>query len=182
MLLTMRVYLFVVFVCLFSGSLAGIGCPCVQDMVTFEFDLNIGCRGKIVNRKDFQDTSCTVHDASNSRIKKIIIHDHQGEMSVPVHLGFADGESSSQAPSYYYFQYNRSRTSPSVLFMDFLTASGSLSASVDLYYATSSRNCVVSDSPIFWPDDQLFFLKVVRTLNNSCTTDRRNRTNHLRAE
>lgn len=156
----MRGYL-IILASLFTGSLAGIGCPCVQDIVSFEFDLRLGCHGKINNPNDFLTFSCTVNDASNSKIKKVVIHDHQGEISVPVLLGFDDA-SQVEAPSYYYFQYHRSAASPSVLFVDFYTSTGSLSASIDLYYATSNRNCVVSDSPIFWPDDTLFFLKVVR--------------------
>jgi hypothetical protein len=160
-----------------TGAFAGIGCPCVQDLVTFKFDLSLGCvKGNIVNPSDFTRTSCTVIDSSNSRVKKVVIHDHQSAATtttLPVFLSSSAGVEAEDAStgdvgavsassSYYYFQYQRSDASPSVLFMDLFSSSNTLMASVDLYFATSNRNCVVSSSPIFWPGDTLYFLTAVR--------------------
>lgn len=156
-----------------TGAFAGIGCPCVQDLVTFKFDLSLGCvKGNIVNPSDFTRTSCTVLDSSNSRVKKVVIHDHQSATTttLPVVLSSAGADEdaspgdigASASSSYYYFQYQRSGASPSVLFMDLFSSANTLMASVDLYFATSNRNCVVSSSPIFWPGDTLYFLTAVR--------------------
>lgn len=169
------------------GTRAAIGCPCVQDLVTFQFDLALGCAKNIINPSDFTRTSCTVNDSSNSRVKKVVIHDHQSATSstatittLPVFLASPGGETVNKAEvvagqtssavgdmidasaSYYYFQYQRSAPSPSVLFIDVFSSSNKLMASIDLYYATSNRNCVVSSSPIYWPGDTLYFLTVVR--------------------
>jgi hypothetical protein len=161
------------------GAHAGIGCPCVQDLVTFKFDLSIGCvKGNIVNPSDFTRTSCTVLDSSNSRVKKVVIHDHQSATTttLPVFLSSSAGEEPgdvgavSASSSYYYFQYQRSDASPSVLFIDLFSASNTLMASVDLYFATSNRNCVVSSSPIFWPGDTLYFLTAVRFVTAAAKT------------
>jgi hypothetical protein len=163
------------------GVHAAIGCPCVQDLVTFKFDLGFGCRKNIINPSDYTRTSCTVNDSSNSRVKKVVIHDHQSATTtstLPVFWSSSEEEEEDDAldaSSYYYFQYHRSGASPSVLFMDLFDSSNTLSASVDLYFATSNRNCVVSSSPIFWPSDTLYFLTVVRCLSpalliQGCTT------------
>jgi hypothetical protein len=169
-----------------TGAYASIGCPCVQDLVTFKFDLSIGCvKGNIVNPSDFTRTSCTVLDSSNSRVKKVVIHDHQSALTttttLPVFLSSSAGAEEevaspgdvgavSSSSSYYYFQYQRSDASPSVLFMDLFSSSNTLMASVDLYFATSNRNCVVSSSPIFWPGDTLYFLTAVRFVTAAAKT------------
>jgi hypothetical protein len=146
---------------------ASIGCPCVQDLVAFKFDLTLGCySSQIVNPTDFQKTSCMVNDSNNARVKKVVIHD-QGTVEQELEVLWMEDHNEDAVLSggaYYYFQYRRSAASPSVLFMDLFTASNTLSASIDLYYATSNRNCVVSSTPIFWPDDPIFFLTVVRTV------------------
>jgi len=151
-----------------AASRAG-SCPCVPDMISFQFDFALGC-SHASNWKNFYDfssgSSCTIYGKpSNASIKLVVIHDQQTEQQVEIIPGETAADDATGRPKTYYFNYHRSLKSPTMLAMDFYTTSSTSAsspvASVDLYYNGRSKDCVIAQDPLFWPDDELYFLKVV---------------------